>query len=286
MIKSTIGDSTSVGTWLGSLDKSQQDAFKHYAKNAASDIEAYLYARFLKPSYTGSISDLTAWVQEKYPKEDLRKILLIEIDSLKTDLHNVRQMTLTGMLDHATAATKIAVLQKEIRSHIQAVRQLTDGMDRRGLLLAGADRCMRELMNSFEDAPTTYSSPIASMIVVCRTKKAHMTQKCAIPGNVHFRRRRLAKMFTRVVRIVRRRFPSMLRDGLGRAERVSAIRYRMRRVAQTPKKARVAVPATTRKIVSARCASMWPPDVRTSVYARAVRCCSCDGREPARLGGR
>jgi len=133
VIKSTIGDSTTVGAWLSSLDKSQQDAFKHYAKNAASDIEAYLYARFLKPSYTGSIADLTAWVQEKYPKEDLRKVLLIEIDSLKTDLHNVRQMTLTGMLDYATAATKIAVLQKEIRSHIS--RRVEHDRERRKILI-------------------------------------------------------------------------------------------------------------------------------------------------------
>lgn len=169
MIKSTVGDSTTVATWFTSLDKSQQDAFKHYAKNATSDIEAYLYARFLKPGYNGSISDLTAWVQEKYPKEDLRKILLIEIDALQTDLHNVRQMTLTGMLDHATAATKIAVLQKEIRSHIQAVRQLTDGLDRRGLLLAGADRCMRELMNSFEDVPAVYSLLEEATLVVWST---------------------------------------------------------------------------------------------------------------------
>jgi len=66
-------------------------------------------------------------------------------------------MTTTGMLDYATAATKIAVLQKELRSHIQAVRQLTDGLDRRGLLLAGADRCLRELINSFEDQPTISS---------------------------------------------------------------------------------------------------------------------------------
>lgn len=157
MIKAQIGDSTTVGSWLDSLDKSQKDAFVHYAKNSVSDIEAFLYARFLKPAYEGSISDLTAWVQEKYPKEDLRKILLIEIDSLKTDLHNVRQMTVTGMLDHATAATKISVLQKELRSHIQAVRQLTDGVDRRGLLLAGADRCLRELLNTFEDVPTMFS---------------------------------------------------------------------------------------------------------------------------------
>lgn len=166
MIKSTIGESATVAEWLNLLDKSQQDAFKHYARNATSDIEAYLYARFVKPSYKGSIADITAWVQERYPKDDLRKVLLVEIDSLKIDLHNVRQMTLTGMLDYATAATKIAVLQKEIRSHIQAVRQLTDGLDRRGLLLAGADRCLRELLNSFEDSPTVSNLlEDASMIV-------------------------------------------------------------------------------------------------------------------------
>jgi hypothetical protein len=169
MIKAQIGDSTTVGSWLDSLDKSQKDAFVHYAKNSVSDIEAFLYARFLKPAYAGSISDLTAWVQEKYPKEDLRKILLIEIDSLKTDLHNVRQMTLTGMLDHATAATKISVLQKELRSHIQAVRQLTDGVDRRGLLLAGADRCLRELLNTFEDVPTMFSLLEDASVVIWST---------------------------------------------------------------------------------------------------------------------
>jgi hypothetical protein len=154
VIKSTIGCSDTVAEWLSALDKSQKDAFVHYAKNATSDIEAYLYARFLKPGYSGSIADLTAWVQEKYPKQDLRKILLIEIDSITDDIKNVRDMTLTGMLDHATAATKISALQKELRSHIQAVRSITDGLDRRGLLLAGADRCLRELMQTLDGQPT------------------------------------------------------------------------------------------------------------------------------------
>ncbi len=158
-----------VADWLQSLDKTQKDSFLHYAKNATSDIESYLYARFMRPSYEGSIADITAWIQEKYPKQDLRKVLLIEIDSLKTDIDNVRQMTLKGMLDHATAATKISVLQKELRSHIQAVRQLTDGLDRRGLLLAGADRCLRELLNSFEDAPTVASLLEDASLVVWST---------------------------------------------------------------------------------------------------------------------
>ena len=119
MITQTVSTLPTVADWLASLDRSNKDAFVYYAKNAASDIEAYLYARFLKPSYTGSISDLTAWIQEKYPKSDLSKILLIEINELQDDIRKVRDMTLTNMLDHATAATKISALQKELRSHIQ-----------------------------------------------------------------------------------------------------------------------------------------------------------------------
>lgn len=169
MIQSEIGNSTTVAGWLASLEKSQKDAFVYYAKNSTSDIEAYLYARFLTPSYEGSISDLTAWIQEKYPKEDLRKILLTEIDGLNQDIQNVRQMTTTGMLDYATAATKISALQKELRSHIQAVRAISDGLDRRGLLLAGADRCLRELMQTFEGQPAIQSLLDDSALLVWST---------------------------------------------------------------------------------------------------------------------
>lgn len=168
-MNSVIGDSTTVASWLELLDKSQKDSFVHYAKNATSDIESYLYARFLKPSYEGSISDLTAWVQEKFPKEDLRKILLGEIGVLQVDIKNVRRMCDDGMLDYATAATKISVLQKELRSHIQAVRAMSDGLDRRGLLLAGADRCLRELINTFEQEPNIASLLEESSMLVWST---------------------------------------------------------------------------------------------------------------------
>jgi hypothetical protein len=169
VIKSTIGCSDTVASWLESLDKSQKDAFVHYAKNATSDIESYLYARFLKPGYNGSIADLTAWVQEKYPKQDLRNVLLIEIDAISDDIKNVRDMTTTGMLDFATAATKISALQKELRSHIQAVRSITDGLDRRGLLLAGADRCIRELIQTLDGQPTLQTLVDDAAILVWST---------------------------------------------------------------------------------------------------------------------
>ncbi|MHC4737168.1 MAG: hypothetical protein ACYTDW_22410, partial [Planctomycetota bacterium] len=153
MITSVIGDSSTVAGWLDSLDRSSKDAFIHYAKNCTNDIEAYLYSRFIRPGYEGSIADITAWVQERYPKQDLRKLLLTEINNLQDDIFNVRAMTKSGMLDYATAATKISALEKELRSHIQSVRQITDGLDRRGLILAGADRTLRELNQTFESQP-------------------------------------------------------------------------------------------------------------------------------------
>lgn len=153
MSVATIGNSATVASWLASLDVSNKDAFQHYAKNATSDIEAYLYARFLRPSYEGSIADLTAWIQEKFPKEDLRKVLLREVDDLQIDIRNIRDMVSNQMLDPASAATKISAVQKELRSHIQAVRSISDGMDRRGLILAGADRTIRELINALDGQP-------------------------------------------------------------------------------------------------------------------------------------
>ena len=65
MIDTQAPSTNTVGDWLAVLDKTEKDAFLHYVKNSTSDIESYLYARFLRPAYSGSIADLTAWVQEK-----------------------------------------------------------------------------------------------------------------------------------------------------------------------------------------------------------------------------
>jgi hypothetical protein len=40
MIKSAIGDSTTVAAWLASLDASNKDAFIHYAKNIENEEKA------------------------------------------------------------------------------------------------------------------------------------------------------------------------------------------------------------------------------------------------------
>ena len=166
MISTKIGDSTTVSTWLDSLDESQKNAWTQYARNASSEIEAYLYARFLKPGYDGSISDVTAWIQEKYPKIDHKKTLLVEIDKLTDDIDQVRAMCQQGTLDYASAATKLSALQKELRSHIITTKSFQEMSDKRGLILAGADRAIRELTQTLDHNPGLQSFIEEAAIIV------------------------------------------------------------------------------------------------------------------------
>lgn len=63
---------------------------------------------------------------------------------------------------------RIAALQKELRGTIAQVEQFTSTKDRKGLLMAGADRAIRELLMIFKDDP--YEGPLeeASMSVWSR----------------------------------------------------------------------------------------------------------------------
>ena len=55
------------------------------------------------------------------------------------------------MVKPDAAATRIAHLSKELRGHVVEVDKITKGTDRRGLVLAGADKVMRELRSIFKE---------------------------------------------------------------------------------------------------------------------------------------
>ena len=50
-------------------------------------------------------------------------------------------------------------LEKELRSHIETSERFNKTADKRGLILAGADRVMRELTAIFKDDPQ-FAEPI------------------------------------------------------------------------------------------------------------------------------
>ena len=59
----------------------------------------------------------------------------------------------SGEIKGSDGAARLASLEKELRSHIETSERMNKTTDKRGLILAGADRVMREFTNIFKDDP-------------------------------------------------------------------------------------------------------------------------------------
>ena len=126
-------------------------------------IECYLYARFLR--YNGGITGCDLWLQQYYPKPDHRKVLLREIEEMQEDIRKLRDDVDNGVVKRDAGVARIAAMQKELRGTIAQVEQFTSNKDRKGLLMAGADRAIRELLTIFKDDPIELPLEEASMSV-------------------------------------------------------------------------------------------------------------------------
>jgi hypothetical protein len=149
--------------WVDNLDSAEQDAFISFASETFSVIECYLYARFL--GYKGSIVPCEQWVKSHYPKPDHRKKLLYEIEEMQEDIRKLRDDVDNGVVKRDAGVARIAGMQKELRGTIAQIEQFTSSRDRKGLLMAGADRAIRELMVIFKDDPIEIPLEEASMSI-------------------------------------------------------------------------------------------------------------------------
>lgn len=152
--------------WVDNLDSSTQESFLSFAEDNYSVIECYLYARFL--GYRGSIVGCDLWVNQRYKKPDHRKTLLYEIEEMQEDIRKLREAVEQGVVKRDAGVARIASMQKELRGAILQVEQFTSVRDRKGLLMAGADRAIRELMFVFKDDPIEAPLNEASMSVWAR----------------------------------------------------------------------------------------------------------------------
>ena len=131
--------------WLSTLTSKDKETYLAFCKQISSPIQMYLYARFL--GYKGSIVDCNEWSKEQFKKRNFNQVLEMEIDLMQQDM----------------GAARIAMLQKELRG---AIKQLNDEkhlLDKQGLILAGADRALREMLSIFRDDPIEGPLQEASM---------------------------------------------------------------------------------------------------------------------------
>jgi len=150
-----------VDQWLDTLPAADSENFREFAEITPSVIEIWVYAGVLQ--YPGTFNDLVRWVKMKYKKLNRREILNSEIAALHSDIQDLRMAVMSGEIKGDNGAARLAALEKELRSHIETSERINRSTDKRGLVLAGADRVMRELTAIFKDDPQ-FSEPIENAI--------------------------------------------------------------------------------------------------------------------------
>ena len=87
---------------------------------------------------------------------------------MQEDIRKLREDVETGLVKRDAGVARIAQMQKELRGTIAQIEQFTNTKDRKGLLMAGADRAIRELMFIFKDDPIEIPLEEATMSVWAR----------------------------------------------------------------------------------------------------------------------
>lgn len=137
--------------WIQRLTEKDRESFLAFCKRSSSPIQMYLYARFL--GFAGSIVECDEWAKEEYKKRNFNAILEDEIDSMQQDISKLRDAIDLGMVKQDMGTSRIAMLQKELRGSIKQLNDERVLLDKQGLILAGADRALREILLIFRDDP-------------------------------------------------------------------------------------------------------------------------------------
>ena len=150
-----------VEQWLDTLPAGESEEFRAFAEVTPSVIEIWVYAGIV--GYPGTFTDLNRWIKMKYKKLNRREILNSEIAALHSDIQELRMAITSGEIKGDNGAQRLAALEKELRSHIETSDRMNRSTDKRGLVLAGADRVMREMTAIFKDDPQ-FAEPIENAI--------------------------------------------------------------------------------------------------------------------------
>jgi hypothetical protein len=147
--------------WIQGLTDKDRESFLTFCKRTSSPIQMYLYSRFL--GFTGSIVECDEWSKKEYKKRDFNGLLEMEIDSMQQDIAKLREAIDMGMVKQDMGTSRIAMMQKELRGSIKQLNDEKILLDKQGLILAGADRALREMLSIFRDDPIEGPLQEASM---------------------------------------------------------------------------------------------------------------------------
>ena len=147
--------------WIQTLSNKDRESFLEFCKKASSPIQMYLFARFL--GFQGTVVVCNEWSIKEFKKRDCSQVLESEIDNMRVDIGKLRDAIDMGIVKQDMGAARIAMLQKELRGAIKQIEDKKILQDKQGLILAGADRALREMLSIFRDDPIEGPLQEASM---------------------------------------------------------------------------------------------------------------------------
>ena len=147
--------------WVQSLNNKDRESFLEFCKKTVSPVQIYLFSRFL--GFQGTIVECNKWSEKEFKKRNFNLVLETEIDNMREDIAKLRQAIDMGLVKQDMGAARIAMLQKELRGAIKQIDDKKVLMDKQGLILAGADRALREMLSIFRDDPIEGPLQEASM---------------------------------------------------------------------------------------------------------------------------
>jgi len=147
--------------WIHTLSNKDRESYLEFCKKASSPIQMYLFARFL--GFQGTVVECNEWSIKEFKKRDFSQVLESEIDNMRVDIGKLRDAIDMGIVKQDMGAARIAMLQKELRGAIKQIEDKKILQDKQGLILAGADRALREMLSIFRDDPIEGPLQEASM---------------------------------------------------------------------------------------------------------------------------
>ena len=147
--------------WIQTLNNKDRESFLEFCKKASSPIQIYLFSRFL--GFQGTVVECNEWSTKEFKKRNFNVVLEAEIDNMQIDINKLRDAIDMGIVKQDMGAARIAMLQKELRGAIKQIEDKKILQDKQGLILAGADRALREMLSIFRDDPIEGPLQEASM---------------------------------------------------------------------------------------------------------------------------
>lgn len=142
-----------VERFLAQLERSDEALLIDAACDALSLIEVWALASVL--GYRGTFGNLAEWAAPLQKRRGRIETLQAEAARIESDLVGVRRTIALApdVESQEKGLGRVSALSKELRGYLVEIEKLSERIDRRALIMTGAECVIKELRTIFTDNP-------------------------------------------------------------------------------------------------------------------------------------